>query len=228
MIAPDAASRRGTPWRGCPTSMNAEPNIVNRKNLRRRVDALGVAPTADEEVHRHEHDLEEDEEQEQVEAEERSPSRRPRAAATRRGRASRRDAGRRPRMAEREQHARSARRGTARCRRRRGARRCPTSRSSVLAHELEAGVAGRRTTASIQTLSAPVNTVASRTPTSRTSSGRRFDMSATTSEPTTGTRIDRREDRGSRELPARLRSLGTPGRRTRRAGTTTARPMIAA
>ncbi len=38
-----------------------------QEELQRRVDALAVAPPADEEVHRHEHDLEEDEEQEQVE-----------------------------------------------------------------------------------------------------------------------------------------------------------------
>ena len=58
-----------------PTSMNAEPAIVNRKNLTRGVDPVGVAPAADEEVHRHEHDLEEDEEQEQVEDEERAHAR---------------------------------------------------------------------------------------------------------------------------------------------------------
>ena len=41
-----------------------------QEELRGRVDAVVVAPAADEEVHRHEHDLEEHEEQEQVEADE--------------------------------------------------------------------------------------------------------------------------------------------------------------
>ena len=41
-----------------------------QEELRGRVDAVLVAPSADQEVHRHEHDLEEDEEHEQVEAEE--------------------------------------------------------------------------------------------------------------------------------------------------------------
>ena len=36
------------------------------EELRRGVDTVLVAPTADEEVHRHEHDLEEDEEQEEI------------------------------------------------------------------------------------------------------------------------------------------------------------------
>ncbi len=42
------------------------------EELQRGVDPLVVAPSADEEVHRHEHDLEEHEEQEQVEADERA------------------------------------------------------------------------------------------------------------------------------------------------------------
>ena len=50
--------------------MNAEPNIVNRKNLSAAYGAVAVAPLPDQEVHRHEHDLEEHEEQEQVEREE--------------------------------------------------------------------------------------------------------------------------------------------------------------
>ena len=43
-----------------------------QEELAGRVEAVVVAPAADEEVHRHEHDLEEDEEHEQVEAEERT------------------------------------------------------------------------------------------------------------------------------------------------------------
>ena len=49
--------------------MNADPNIVNRKNFVAAYTRSPMPP-ADEEVHRHEDELEEDEEHEQVEAEE--------------------------------------------------------------------------------------------------------------------------------------------------------------
>ena len=123
-----------------PTSMNAEPNIVKRKNFERGVDPLAVAPPADEEVHRHEHDLEHHEEQEEVERAEHADApglQDEQPGVVRLRVVVRRDAG----DGEREQQARSARRGTARCRRRRRATRCRTSSIQVRsADELEAGV----------------------------------------------------------------------------------------
>ena len=54
-----------------PTSMNADPAMVNRKNLRPRGRGCRI-PATDQEVHRDENDLEEHEEEEEVEREERA------------------------------------------------------------------------------------------------------------------------------------------------------------
>ena len=63
------------------------------------VDALAVAPPADEEVHRHQDDLEHDEEQEEVERAEHADAAGLQHAAARRSTASRRGAGPRPTIA---------------------------------------------------------------------------------------------------------------------------------
>ena len=169
-----------------------------QEELRGRVDPVLVAPAADEEVHRHEHDLEEDEEHEQVEAEEACPSRRPRAAASRRGRACRRGAGRRRAIDEREQHAGEHDEEQRDAVDAEVPGDPPRLDPRVLATRTGSRPRRSRTTASSQTLSAPVTTLASSATSLIQLRRRRFDEQRRASAPTAGTSDQRGEDRERR------------------------------
>ncbi len=108
------------------TSMNAEPNIVYRKNFVAAYLRSAYAPTDDQEVHRHQHELEHHEEQEEVERDERprhpnsSNSNHPMNAFGSWCAGA-------PSIADRHQQAGQRRPARARSRPRRGARRSPTA-----------------------------------------------------------------------------------------------------
>ena len=173
-----------------------------QEELRGGVDAALVAPAADEEVHRHEHDLEEDEEQEQVEAEERAhhaglEQQQPREV--RLVLAGSCCAGRR-RGWRREQQPVSTTRNsempsTPRCQ-----RDAPLPRSTACLETNWKPASARSNSPAARRDSAPVATDCDQPRRACTSSGRRFDSSATSTAPTAGTSDQHREDRERRRL----------------------------